>query len=55
MYPQTSGLAWINGLPVGNSHTNKFIGVCPQFDLLWPDLTVEEHLHFYALLKKVNS
>jgi ABC-type multidrug transport system ATPase subunit len=27
------------------------MGVCPQFDLLWPDLTVEEHLLFYARLK----
>jgi len=24
------------------------MGVCPQFDILWPDLTVEEHLLFYA-------
>lgn len=27
------------------------MGVCPQFDLLWPQLTVEEHLRFYARLK----
>ena len=31
-----------------------YIGVCPQFDLLWPDLTVEEHLLFYARLKGVS-
>lgn len=30
------------------------IGVCPQFDLLWLDLTVEEHLLFYARLKGVH-
>jgi ABC-type multidrug transport system ATPase subunit len=30
------------------------MGVCPQFDLLWPDLTVEEHLLFYARLKGVK-
>ena len=29
------------------------IGVCPQFDLLWPELTIEEHLLFYARLKGV--
>lgn len=29
------------------------MGVCPQFDLLWPQLTVEEHLYFYARLKGV--
>ena len=26
-------------------------GVCPQFDILWPLLTVREHLKFYAQLK----
>lgn len=31
------------------------IGVCPQFDLLWPQLTVEEHLLFYARLKGVHK
>ncbi len=40
MYPQTSGNAWINGYSIGGPLTNKLIGVCPQFDLLWPDLTV---------------
>ena len=27
------------------------MGVCPQFDILWPELTVYEHLLFYARLK----
>lgn len=31
------------------------IGVCPQFDLLWPELTVEEHLYFYARIKGVDK
>ena len=31
------------------------MGVCPQFDILWPSLTVEEHLYFYARLRGVNS
>ena len=26
-------------------------GVCPQFDLLWPDLTAREHLQLYARIK----
>src|SRR5689334_8460809 len=29
------------------------IGVCPQFDILWDDLTVAEHLYFYARLKGI--
>ena len=31
------------------------IGYCPQFDLLWNELTVEEHLYFYSRLKNVNT
>ena len=30
------------------------IGVCPQFDVLWDIMTVEEHLEFYARLKGVH-
>jgi ABC-type multidrug transport system ATPase subunit len=29
------------------------MGVCPQFDLVWPQLSVEEHLYFYARLKGI--
>lgn len=31
------------------------MGVCPQFDLLWPQLTVSEHLYFYARLKGIPN
>jgi ABC-type multidrug transport system ATPase subunit len=30
-----------------------FIGVCPQFDCCFDDLTVQEHLQFYARLKGI--
>lgn len=33
----------------------KNIGVCPQFDLLWEELTVEEHLLFYLRLKGCSA
>jgi ABC-type multidrug transport system ATPase subunit len=49
------GNAWIGGYDI-NSNVSKAqlqMGVCPQFDLLWPQLTVEEHLTFYARLKGV--
>jgi ATP-binding cassette, subfamily A (ABC1), member 3 len=29
------------------------MGVCPQHDVLWDDLTVKEHLNFFAGLKGV--
>lgn len=33
----------------------KYLGVCPQFDVLFNHLTVEEHLWFYCKLKGVNE
>jgi ABC-type multidrug transport system ATPase subunit len=30
---------------------HKLIGVCPQFDTLWPSLTPEEHLLFFTRLR----
>lgn len=29
------------------------IGVCPQHDILWDDLTIEEHLLFFARLRGI--
>ena len=29
------------------------LGCCPQFDMLWPDLTVSEHLQLFAAIKGV--
>lgn len=42
-------------MPIGYSETNKNIGVCPQFDILWRELTIEEHLLFYARMKGVPA
>jgi len=30
------------------------IGMCPQFDVLWEIMTVEEHLLFYARIKGIE-
>jgi ATP-binding cassette subfamily A (ABC1) protein 3 len=32
-----------------------FMGVCPQHDILFDDLTVREHLEMYANFKGMNS
>ena len=29
----------------------SLMGVCPQHDLLWPQLTAAEHLRFYGRIK----
>lgn len=54
--PPTKGNAWINGFDIKNNLelVQLQIGVCPQFDVLWNDLTVEEHLLFYARLKGID-
>lgn len=31
----------------------RHVGVLPQFEILWPTLTVEEHLYFYARLRGI--
>ena len=55
LYSPTQGNAWVSGYDIRNQLelVQLQIGVCPQFDLLWSDLTVEEHLLFYARLKGV--
>lgn len=35
------------------SRARRSIGICPQHDVLYPDLTVEEHLDLFAVLKGV--
>ena len=43
----------INGLSI-REHMDTIrqsLGVCPQFDILWPDITVREHLELYAAIK----
>ncbi|EGR31530.1 hypothetical protein IMG5_107500 [Ichthyophthirius multifiliis] len=53
----TSGTAYIAGKNIINEKekVHKYIGVCPQFDLLWGDLTIKEHLLFYARLKGITK
>jgi ABC-type multidrug transport system ATPase subunit len=55
MYRPTSGNAWMGGYDICNhlELVQLQIGVCPQFDVLWGELTCEEHLLFYARLKGV--
>ncbi|KAJ3182707.1 hypothetical protein HDU87_008046 [Geranomyces variabilis] len=55
--PATSGTARVAGLDVRTrlSDVHTQIGVCPQFDLLWAELSVEDHLLFYARLKGIAA
>lgn len=31
----------------------KVVGVCPQFDILWHELTAKEHLYMFARIKQI--
>uniref|UniRef100_A0A673CYV6 P-type phospholipid transporter n=1 Tax=Sphaeramia orbicularis TaxID=375764 RepID=A0A673CYV6_9TELE len=53
LFPPTSGTAIINGYDI---HTDMdrirmYLGMCPQHNVLFNELTVEEHIYFYARLK----
>jgi len=55
LYPPEKGNAWVGGHSILNQihSVHTVLGVCPQFDLLWADLTVEEHLYFYVRIKGI--
>ncbi len=56
LFPPTSGDAFVNGYSVLRDirDVHRFIGVCPQFSILWEQLTVREHLLFFARLKGID-
>lgn len=53
----TSGSAEVHGLSVEHDMAAIYglMGVCPQHDLLWEQLTAREHLLFYARLKNLRE
>ncbi|KAF9294425.1 hypothetical protein BGZ88_003919 [Linnemannia elongata] len=55
LYSPTSGTAHVAGANIRTdmSTVHARIGVCPQHDILWGDLTVADHLLFYARLRGI--
>ncbi len=55
LYRPSSGHAYIAGYGINTQMPKVYlnIGVCPQHDILWDDLTVEEHLLFYGRLRGI--
>lgn len=53
----TTGQITIAGYDVQKDfqEARKLIGYCPQYDALFPMLTVEEHLWFYCKIKGVTA
>ena len=53
MLTPTSGDAVMNGRSILTDMPSirADLGCCPQFDILWPEITVLEHLGMYAAIK----
>uniref|UniRef100_A0A914WMC3 ABC transporter domain-containing protein n=1 Tax=Plectus sambesii TaxID=2011161 RepID=A0A914WMC3_9BILA len=53
MTTPTTGTALLGGKDIW-THMNKIrrsLGFCPQYDMIYPNLTVREHMRFYGALK----
>eukprot|EP01119_Soliformovum_irregulare_P016294 TRINITY_DN4697_c0_g1_i1.p1 TRINITY_DN4697_c0_g1~~TRINITY_DN4697_c0_g1_i1.p1 ORF type:complete len:870 (-),score=220.23 TRINITY_DN4697_c0_g1_i1:30-2567(-) len=57
LYASSSGTAKIDGHDIQEEmdQVHMSIGICPQFDIQWSNMTVEEHLLFYARLKGIPA
>ncbi|XP_041074940.1 phospholipid-transporting ATPase ABCA1-like [Polyodon spathula] len=57
LFPPTSGTAYILGKDIRSdlSAIRQNLGVCPQHNVLFDQLTVEEHVWFYARLKGLSE
>eukprot|EP01133_Synstelium_polycarpum_P003606 gene3606-4130_t len=55
MYNATSGEAFINRYPISTEMEKIYehLGFCPQHDILYDDLTIQQHLVFYTQLKGI--
>ncbi|XP_040027065.2 retinal-specific phospholipid-transporting ATPase ABCA4 isoform X2 [Gasterosteus aculeatus] len=53
LFPPTSGTAYVNGSDIRTDMdtVRSSLGMCPQYNILFKYLTVEEHILFYSLLK----
>uniref|UniRef100_A0A7N0VB22 ABC transporter domain-containing protein n=1 Tax=Kalanchoe fedtschenkoi TaxID=63787 RepID=A0A7N0VB22_KALFE len=57
LLPPTSGDALVFGKNITTEMDDirKILGVCPQHDILFPELTVREHLELFGILKGVEE
>lgn len=55
LFKPTSGIATIYGLDLEEDAVRSVIGVCPQHDVLWPELTAREHLLLFSRVKGIPS
>ena len=53
LFSASSGSAFINGHDIGTSMSKvrRSLGLCPQHNMLFEDLTVREHLRFFGMVR----
>ena len=54
LFPPTNGTALVNGYDIRTDikSVRDSLGLCPQHDVLFDDLTVEEHIEFFSLVTR---
>lgn len=57
LFSPTSGTAYLNGKDIRTetSEAQKSLGICPQHNVLFEELTVKEHLQFFCGLKGMKN
>lgn len=57
MIPPTTGTAILDGLDINKQlkGIRAILGFCPQYDILFDELTVKEHIEFYSKLKNLDE
>ena len=57
LFPPTSGTAVVNGHDIRTDieGVRMSLGLCPQHNVLYDYLTVEEHMWFYGKLKGMTN
>ncbi|CAG9800232.1 unnamed protein product [Chironomus riparius] len=57
MLPPTNGTAYINDFDIRTNivEARKSLGICPQHNILFNDLTVSEHIIFFCKLKGMQN
>ena len=55
LFPASSGTALINGYDIGTEvdEVRASLGICPQHDVLFDELTVAEHIRFFCMVRVV--
>jgi ATP-binding cassette, subfamily A (ABC1), member 3 len=57
LFSPTSGTAYLNGIDIRHEpdEARKSLGLCPQNDVLFNDMTLKEHLIFFCCLKGMTD